>query len=513
MNRASIKQLDADRDQGSVLAEPRGSTAGRVAKNTVWLTAARIGGKIFALPLVILLARLLGPEDFGRWALVNSLVIILATVADAGFGQLTIRDLAPEPGKTRSYFRKSNQARLILTILAGLGLILWGFLAEDRANPVWLYAMAAVLLFPEALIKAGQAVLAARERMDLTSILSVAHAGGTVLVVGGALLLGLGLSGALGSLALINLVAAGAMLWFLRPYLTADSAETRSPLELVRQAAPYGVMALLSIVYFRMDVIMLASMGGPEAAGHYNAALRLFDTGLILPTALCGALFPVMSRQLAHGDLSGLGYSFDQAARLLLIAAIPAGLGGLFYSGPIIELLFGAEYQGAVTVMQVLAGTWTLFFVNALLGNVLAASELMPKFVPWAAANTGLNLVLNFIMIPVWGALGAALATLICELTGFLVHLVFARLVLGLWPRLIGPLLRPLLAALPAVAVWWWATGGGLNQWLGLVLGLAVYPLGLVLVRGVTRADREFVVRALSTWTGNPAETSPDSDY
>ncbi|MBW1713100.1 MAG: flippase, partial [Deltaproteobacteria bacterium] len=447
-------------------ALPKGTTAGRVARNTLWLSAARVGSKLLALPLVILLARKLEPEGFGQWALIMSLVIILSTLADGGFQTVTIRDLAARPGRARPYFLKTLSARLVLSGLAGLGLIVWGLTAEVGQAPLWLLGLGAVLLFPEALIKAGQAVLNARERMDLTSSLSLLQAAGTTLLVGGAVLLGWGLGGAFSALAVVNLAAAGGLVLMARPYLLSDEPEEKSPWRLFTTAFPYGLLALLTILYFRVDIIMLAGFKGPEAAGQYNAALRLFDAGLILPVALSGALFPVMSRQMAAGEMSGLLASYSQAVRLLMIVALPAAAAGWFFSGWVVRLFFGPAYAQAGPVLVILALSWVLFFINAPVGNILAASNLMPKFVPWAAANTALNVVLNLWLIPLYSAVGAALATLVCELTGLIIQLFFARRVFPFWPPLAGLVLRPALPGAVLFLFWLLPPIRTLSPWL-----------------------------------------------
>jgi len=466
-----------------------------VARNTLWLSAARLGAKLLSLPLVIVLARGLGPEDFGQWALAVSLVAVLATLADGGFQTVTIRDLAPRLERSRSYWLKTLRARLWLSGLAALGLILWGLLAGRGQGSTGLYLLAGVLLFPEALLRAGQAVLNAWERMDVSSALSLIQAAGGALFVGGVVWLGQGLWAALWTLVAVNLASAGLMLWRLRPFLPGREIETRSAWRLFASAFPYGLLALLTILYFRVDVIMLASLRGAQAAGHYNAAYRLFEAGLILPAALTGALFPIMARQLAAGERGALAASFSQAVRFLVILALPAAVAMTFYAPWLMDLFFGQAYVQAAGVLTVLGWSWIFFFINAPVGNLLAASDLMPRFVPWAAANTGLNIGLNFWLIPPYGPAGAAAATLISEITSLGIQIVFARRILQAWPRLPALMARPGLAAAVLFGFWALPWRGWLNPWLSLALGLGVYVAALLAFRGLSREDRRLFRR------------------
>gem|GEM_PF-2493972 len=475
-----------------------GATAARVARNTLWLTASRIGAKIISLPLVIVLARGLGPEGFGQWALLTSLVVILSTLADGGFQMVTVRDLAPRPGKSLAYFRKSLKARLGLSLLAGAGLVMWGLAGPGEGSPGWLFGLGFVLLLAEAFLKAGQAVLSSRERMDLTSGLSLVQALAATCLIGGVVLLGGGLLGAAGTLCLVNLASAGAVLGLVRPYLLGEDEETRTPWELFRAAFPYGLLALLTIIYFRIDVIMLAGLKGAQEAGHYNAALRLFEGGVIIPSALAGALFPVMSRQLATREMDGLLLSHTQALKLMGLIALPAAAAGWRFSPWLVDLFFGPAYAPAGPVLAVLSLCWVLFFINIPLGNLLAASDLMPKFVPWAAANTGLNVVLNFFLIPPFGAVGAVAATLVCELVGLAVQYSFAWKILEVRPPLAGLFLRPAAAAGIVLVLWTWVDAQLIPEWLSLGLGLLLYAGLVVGLGGVTGQDWRFLRRVAS---------------
>ena len=473
----------------------RGGTAGRVAKNTLWLTAARIGCKFLSLPLVVILARYLGPQGFGQWALLASLVIILSAVADGGFQIVTVRDLSAYPEKSGDYFRKTLSVRFILILLAGLFMIVWGMTAEADRAPLWLFAFGVILLLAEGLIKAGQAILSARERMDLTSGVSLLQALAATVLIGGLLLFGGGLFSAITGLAVVNLGAAALILYLIRPYLFRDSIEERPAWKLLTEAFPYGILTILTIIYFRIDVVMLSAMQGSQAAGQYNAALRLFDSGLILPTALAGALFPVMSRQLARNEKEGLLTSHRRAIHLLSLVGIPAAVGGWVYSDWLIGLFYGSAYAEAGPVLALLSLGWVLFFINIPLGNLLAASDLMARFVPFAAANTALNVVLNYLLIPRYGAVGAVIATLVCEVTGLAIQFFFAWRILERRPPLPGLLVRPALASAALFGFWSWTSF--LNPWISIPLGLALYSILIILFRAFSAEDRAFLKRAI----------------
>ena len=464
----------------------------RVARNTVWLTVARVGGKALGMPVGIILARALGPADFGAWATISSLVVILAVLSDGGFHTLTVRDVSADPDKSASFFNKTLIARLILSLAAALGLVAYGLTGWDKGVPMWLFPIGAALLFPEAIIRSGQAMLNGWQRIDLAAKLSLGQGVVWAGAVCGAVLLGGGVVGAATAWLAGHLIFAGATVVVIKPLMVGPGepkAETRPPLTLFRQAFPYGLLTVLHVLYSRVDVIMLSSMTGLAAAGVYGAALRLFEAGLIISSALAAALLPVIARQLHDGLIDRLLAGYGRAVRLLTIVALPAALMTLFFGGWIMNLFFGSDFASSGPVLTVLGLSWIMAFINAPLGAILASSTMMGRFAPWIAANTGLNVLLNWWLIPVHGPVGAAGATLICEITGLVMQYWFARRVCGQWPPLVGPVLRPLLASAGLALVWGLTAGAAGWEWLTLPCGLVAYLILLFLVKGLSGQD------------------------
>ena len=100
-----------------------------------------------------------------------------------------------------------------------------------------------------------------------------------------------------------------------------------------------------------------------------------------------------MSRQLARQENQGLIVSHSRAIHLLALVGLPAAVGGWIYADWLTGLFYyGPDYGPAGPVLALLSLGWVLFFfINIPLGNLLAASAMMSKFIPFAAVNTGLE--------------------------------------------------------------------------------------------------------------------------
>ena len=171
---------------------------------------------------------------------------------------------------------------------------------------------------------------------------------------------------------------------------------------------------IFSVLYFRLDIVMLQLMTEDEVVGFYSAAYKLFDVAVILPQSLMLVLFPTLVEEF-HSDRSRFRNSYKKA---LVIYSLIGGSVALVlwgFSHAIINLIYGDEYLPSIGVLEILAWTILLFFVNYLLSNVLITSG-REKVNSWNLVGaTVLNIFLNFSWIPSYGAMGAAWATLFCE--------------------------------------------------------------------------------------------------
>ena len=166
------------------------------------------------------------------------------------------------------------------------------------------------------------------------------------------------------------------------------------------------------MIYMRTDVLMLGKMAGFQAAGIYSAAAQITEACALLPLAFAPALFPILVRWRKLGPR----YYKQQFGRLFLGAALTGLAISLFLTvaaRPIVLLLYGPQFLPAAPVL-VIHG-WATIFV--FLGIVQSGYDIT-EGLTWAATQRAAlgaitNIGLNFILIPKYGANGAAMATLI----------------------------------------------------------------------------------------------------
>lgn len=192
--------------------------------------------------------------------------------------------------------------------------------------------------------------------------------------------------------------------------------------ETVRESSPYALLMVTSFAYARADSLIIGSIAGAGALGIYGAAYRYLEGVSMLPTALGQVLFPLHGRGALISTLQ-LKKLFAFSAFFGVIVWL-----GLFLAAPfLIQGIFGDAYASGAWVLRVLSFVAFLFFLNAPLATILQSSSKVRSFLPWGVANTFLNVLLNFVFVYQFGAIGAAYAMLCTEITGFFLNIFFIR--------------------------------------------------------------------------------------
>jgi len=182
--------------------------------------------------------------------------------------------------------------------------------------------------------------------------------------------------------------------------------------ELLRGALPLLLSGLAVALYMRIDVVMLRSLAGIEAAGIYAAAVRISELWYFVPVAMASSLLPAVLRSRADGPApyaARLQQFYDLNTGVALVVAAGTALG----AGLIVAWAYGPAYAAAAPVLRWHA--WAAVFVFL---GVVRSQFLVNENLGWfyfAATGVGgvLNVALNFWLIPRAGPVGAAQATLI----------------------------------------------------------------------------------------------------
>jgi PST family polysaccharide transporter len=389
----------------------------RAIGNTGWLLtdwAVRLAG---GLLVSVWVARYLGPDDYGKLSYAMALAALFGAAAAVSHSDVLVREFV------------NDRARQAATLASGVtirvagGFVAWAmaigavFLLRPghRELHVLVAILAAGLVFQatgaieawfQSQAASRAAVIARIIAFVTTSLITV------VLILMSVPLVGFGWVALVGS-ALMALCLLSAYRLTARPSGSWFPRWERMQY-LFRESWQLWLAGLLLLAMMKMDQIMLGAMLGDRAAGIYGAAVRLSEVWYVLPMAIVGSAAPAiieakgLSMDLFADRLRRL---FRLLAGLALAVAVLLSLGSRY----VVEWLYGSAFSDAATVLAVHA--WAMPFVFLGVGQApwTVSQGLARLTLVRAMAALSINLLLNLVLIPFAGPVGAAAAVVISQ--------------------------------------------------------------------------------------------------
>ncbi|HEV7445378.1 MAG TPA: oligosaccharide flippase family protein [Steroidobacteraceae bacterium] len=388
-----------------------------VIRNTVWLSICRIAADLSGLALFTVISRRYGPMGTGEYSYAFALGAFIAILATAGIEQYGVRQYAClHSDRERADCWHNLIATQSLQLSAGL-LVLGTVLliaGTQRASPVVILELS-IFLVGWGLSRTIYVPASAAQAMVGPAFAEFAcRIGGTASALVLCLfkpiplwviLAGLPISGlVLVALALRNANMHGATLRF--------RASWHGVVDTVRGAAPFTVCEALGQFYMRVDLLLIVFLLGKANGGWYATDIKIIEVGL-MPLVLLGtAAYPVLSRSAAHEPLRFAPLSRDFLRSVLFASGWLAV--GLYCLAPlVITRLLGEAFQPAGNLLPLFAVLAVLKGVEVVLYRLLYAVRRQGIYMGALAVGTALIVVLNYTLIPTFGAAGAVFVVLL----------------------------------------------------------------------------------------------------
>jgi O-antigen/teichoic acid export membrane protein len=491
--------------------------ARRVAKNSVAPIVLQLFNKAIDTAFMMLALRILNPEGAGRYYFVVNIVVYTDIFINFGLNTFLQREVAKAREEGNRYLGNAIVLRLGLCLVAAPLLVLfvvlwplftrllvslgWASTVETLdASQVWALALFAIGLIPANVAAALTALFQANERMEHPAAITVISTVVKAVLGTAALLAGWGIVGLGGVSIVTNLVTLAILLaltvhLFFRPRLSLDRGLLG---EMRRESWPLMVNNLLSMGFFKADVILLKAMQGDLVLGLYSSvAYKVIDAINIIPASFTFALFPMLCRYAdacEPGERGTMFRAYTLAVRLLVLAALPLVLALVMLAYPLAQIIGGSGYMpDSAIALQLMIGSIPLGFVNSVTHYVLIALGRQRQLMATFVVGLAFNVLANLICIPLWSYRASAVIHILSELV---LLAAFYRLM----RRDLPPVPWAALLWRPAAAGALMGAAGGLlygvNVLLATVVALAVYAAALWAL-GVAREPELKVVREL----------------
>lgn len=397
--------------------KPERSLARTVALTTGALLVGRGLSLLAGIATVTITSRYLGTQDFGALTAAMAYASLFAVLTDLGMSTVATREIARAPEREREIVGNVVSVGLLVSLAAGgigLALMLLVYPGHIHAATREAIVILMVQVLAAPVIGATRARFTARQRGYVVALgdvaLAIGMAGLTAIAAGAHLGFRLLVAGVTGGYVLQALAMAALA---LREDGLSMSYHRATAARLIRSALPLGGTLLINYLYFRLDVLLLSWIKTDVDVAHYGLAYRVLEGLMVLPGYVMLALFPEIAR--SQDDRARLGYTVGAALGVLEALSLPAVALLATFSSEIVVLLGTHAYDASGPVLAILALALGLSYLNGVYGNALVALGRQ-RFVFWLALPTlVINLIANLLLIPPYGAAGAAWAVVISE--------------------------------------------------------------------------------------------------
>ena len=388
-----------------------------IIANTGWLFADRILRMGVGLFVGVWVARYLGVEQFGIFNYASAFVGLFITISTLGLDGIVVRSIVREPEKRSLILGTAFWLKLfggvVALVLAVSCIVL---VRRDDQLTIFLVAILSSVgifqafdtidLWFQSQVQSKYSVIAKNTAFAIIALVKV------FLISTHAPLIAFAWSG----LGEVGLGAIGLMITYkisgYSPWLWSWSFPLAKTL--LKESWPLILSGVTIMIYMKIDQIMLGEMVGDKAVGLYSAATRISEVWYFIPGAIASSVTPAI---YAAKEISEALYyqRIEQFLRLLSGLAIVVAVPMSFLSGAIITILFGKSYEGSAYILAI--HIWTSIFVFMGVGTSpwFIAEGLTQFALRRTIIGAVTNVFLNIFLIPAYGGVGAAIATVISQ--------------------------------------------------------------------------------------------------
>jgi O-antigen/teichoic acid export membrane protein len=417
------------------------SVARTIAKNTLFNFITNASDLLINFGIGILLARFLGPEDYGVYSFLMWFLSFAQLFVNLGLGNMVIRFVAEAVGRQDTQGIKllvglALWIRILASIVVITVVIIFAqFWADLFSSPgsAPFFIILAVGILPNVLNFLLSSIFGGFQKYEYAAYVMLVsnplRALGIIIVC----IMGLGIREILYASIFSWILGAFIGLFLLRRLIPLESLLTRPRMTSETKRALKYTMIMTGIFivgYFqlqRAEIFFLGIYQSTEAVGFYSIAFLLAQNsiGLVLQV-FSQVLVPAVSEQFARGDIERVRAIYSTAARYLMMFGLPLAIGGMALAAPIINLFYGAEYSTAIPMLQILLLPFAFMAIANSATSVLFGMDKPNKVLIVGAGLIVLSIGLYLWLIPKYGAIGAAVGSSIPRVISSVLYIRFA---------------------------------------------------------------------------------------
>ncbi len=386
----------------------------KVISNVGWLSAERFLNMLLTFLVGVYVVRYLGAEDFGKLSYSMSFVALFTAIAKLGLDNIVIRNVVQENQKTNQILGTAFVLKLISTLIAislvvtaiwtasddaqirWMSVIISFSLLFDSFDTIYFWFQSQVMSRPIAIVRSVQLLISSSAKL-LFVTLNLSLMAFAWIILAASVIRAIGMVGA----------------YFKhKQSILKWKFCNQTAKRLLKDSLPLLLSGVMITIYMKVDQVMLGSMADIREVGNYAAAAKFSSVLYFVPTIICSSVFPAIIRSKKRSEqeyYAKFQQLYDLMAGISLAIAVPM----TFSSGYLMNALLGEGYEKAGAILSLHIWAAPFVFLGVARSKWLVAENLTHFSFVATSLGAITNILFNFFLIPSFGGIGAALATVV----------------------------------------------------------------------------------------------------
>ena len=399
----------------------------RYFENTSWLIAEKITRLTVGLFVGIWIARYLGPEQFGTLSYAQAFVGLFGAISTLGLDGIVIEILVKDEDNRDLYLGTTFVLKLLSAIVVMVIICFVALITSNDNNDAFIITIiASTLLFQslnvidfyfQSKVLSRYIVIANLTSQLIVSLVRV------VLILTNASIIAFAYVILLDAI----ILALGYIYVYKHKNLSFRNWKFKNTTahDLLKLSWPLALSGIVISIYMKIDQVMIKEILGKTSVGQYAAAVKISEAWYFVPVAISSSLFPAIINAKKRSkkefyDRVKMLYSF------MFWIAVSVSIPLSFYSNNIIVLLFKKQFDLAGSVLMIHIWAGVLVSLGVVTSNIVISNNTQKNALIATCIGAFSNIILNFFLIPSYGIIGAAFATILSQLiSGIFVPIVY----------------------------------------------------------------------------------------
>ena len=387
-----------------------------VVKNAGWIIGVRIIQSVLSLIISMLTARYLGPSNYGIISYAASLTAFVLPIMQLGLSNILVQEIINEPEKDGETIGTATVMGVVSACFCVIGIIAFSTIVNKGETETilvcGLYALSLVFQAIELVQYWFQAKLLSKYTSIASLIAYIIMSLYKVyLLISGKSVAWFAISYSIDYL----LIAVVLIVIYTKKSKHLLKFSWEKAKQMFSRSRYYIISSLMVTVFAQTDRIMIKLMIGNSETGFYSAAISCAGITSFVFSAIIDSMRPVIFESKKESE-NKFKENMINLYSIIIYLSLAQSIVISMFSGIIVRILYGVNYLNSVSVLRIIVWYTTFSYLGSV-RNVWILAHNKQKYL-WIINLSGalLNVCLNYILIPVWGSCGAALASLITQI-------------------------------------------------------------------------------------------------